>query len=252
MKRFWRNVLTAVVAVAAGLAGGGRAWGEQVTYYVDPARSSLTLSGSWEGYDLMPSAPNSLTASYTGNISANRDVGGNTLQLLGGYIAAQDGDGMSPITGKPAEYAFKPSHRDPEGGARFAIQELTFGANSAEITSPSNFDASRISMVIEKGKLDFDSFWPGSSVVPLSGNLSLAPASATLLRSGNFETLFIPFDTDFSVLISAQGSTPEPLSIHLSGQLVAVTPEPTSLALLLPAILLARRSRGGARSDRAH
>jgi hypothetical protein len=89
---------------------------ENITYTVDPARSSLTISGTFAGHVLQPepAAPDSLTTSYTGTISANRDLLADTLQVNGANIAAQSNGTFSPIgtsygigsSYPPADYAF--------------------------------------------------------------------------------------------------------------------------------------------------
>jgi hypothetical protein len=253
MNRALLKVLAAVVAVTAGLAGSGAARGEQVTYYVDPARSSLTLSGiSLRNNELIADGVGGgLTTSYTGTLSANRDLIANTLQFTGGNVVAKNGSGT--WFDRPADYLFAAAPHAGPGAEHYAIIGFAFSATSAEITSASNFNVSQLSIVIQSGELDFATFWPGIGSVPLSGNLVLAPASVTLLSAGGIETLMFPIDTDFSVLISAQGSEPVPLPMHLSGTLVAVAPEPGSLTLLiLPGILMIRRVRVRVRSERVN
>jgi hypothetical protein len=164
----------------------------------------------------------------------------NTLQLTGGSITAQNSI-------QSANYAFEPApHVDP-GAEYFAIQRLAFYVKSGEIGSTSNFDVSQLSVVFESGELDYYFTLGRVGSVPLLGNLSLATANATLRSTGANETLTLPMDTDFSVILQPFGTSVS-LPMHLSGVVVAVAPEPGSLVLLLlPVVLLVRRSRGLAR-----
>lgn len=246
MERSFLKVLAAVVGVAAGLggvAGGGRAWGEQVTYYVDPGRSSLTLSGTGPyGLPLAPGAgDDGLIVSYSGTINASRDLIANTLQLTGGIVAAQNGNVTSPVTGQPANYNF--TYFGGAGSNEFAVRGFSFSVTSPEIDSPSTFDVSQLSAVIQTGELDYKYSLGGGRVssVPISGNLAFTSASATLRPTGEIETLTLPVDTDFSVVIYPSGQ-PMTLPMHLSGTLIALSPEPGTLVLLfLPAMFLMRR-----------
>ena len=69
------GLLLAACAWPAANAGA-----DMITYTVDPTQSSLTISGTFEGDPLQPQSgvPDSLTTSYGGSITAERDLGGVT------------------------------------------------------------------------------------------------------------------------------------------------------------------------------
>ena len=219
--------------------------GENLILAIDPARSSLTVSGSYGNLSFIPQGgtavdgvtpPFSLSAIYSGIISASRQTGLDTLQITGGSIVA-GGDlpwYPAPAPVSPANYGFEVTS-DGFDGFYGAIRLFQFSIYGPSITSPATFDAALLSGSIISGRLDVSNVSVGS--YPLSSNLVLASNTCSLTNSGGIETLSIPIGTDFSVLVDGQ-----PLALHLTGVIVASTPEPSSLTLILvPMLMLYRR-----------
>jgi len=220
-----------------------------ITYSIDPTRSSLTGSGTFQGKSLEPflllesgnPTPISLlVASYTGTISADRDIAANTFQITGGNIAASQITGGS-IANANYEFGTSSGGFPPLSSFQGTIHDFSISLSSPVIDSSTSFDSSRVLATIVSGQLAYalidspphigPTETDGSS--PIGGNLAFAPDSASLVGSVDIETLTIPVNTDFTIDVNG-----EPLAMHLSGALVATTPEPSSLALLVTPVLL--------------
>ncbi len=263
MRRCWG--VGVVAAAVAGLFAGASAFGSNVTYTVDPTRSWLTISGSYQSLPIGPQgimyiqvdsggppSPDSLTAFYTGTITAERDTILDTLRITGGSVAAEDNGSWPPPVNVPptANYGTVVStHSLPGFDLLGAVHNFSFSTASPLISAPSNFDASVISALITSGQFDFEVIRYTEAVpsaatdgyAALGGSLPFAGGSGTLVDADGIETLTIPIDTDLVFMVDGQ-----PLFMHLSGNVVATTPEPRSLILLgAPAFLfLVHRRRG--------
>ena len=267
-----RNLIgLALVAAVMPVAG---AWGENVTYTVDPGRSTLTISGTFGGNDLQPQEgyAGSLTTSYTGTITATRDLVADTFTITGGTISAENNGSYGPpyssgdsiivaggsyvspypaanygfFTPTPVGETTLPVSSEFDG----AVRNFSFLLSSTTITSPSSFDAAQISAAISSGEFAF-AFWEfptaglnlasteSDFLTPISGNPAFSSAPGSLSHAGATETLMIPINTDITV--DMNGS---PFVMHLTGIIVAATPEPSAIALITPLILLLyRRNR---------
>jgi hypothetical protein len=114
------------------------AFAELRTFTVDQALSSLTIDGSFQGIDLQPQGPGSLTAHYTGTILA--DVTGSTITFVGGSaLAAVDTGDWQPGTNgaagiAPANYGGAASSPPPFiVVARAAFRSLLFDMTSGPL-----------------------------------------------------------------------------------------------------------------------
>jgi hypothetical protein len=218
--------------------------GDIVTYTVDPTRSILTASGTYAGETLGPQLTQSIDdnqiifngfiISYGGNIIADRNILANTLQITGGTVSAQ------------SSYAVSAASSDDPTSAFFLgdISDFSFSPLSDLITSPANFDASKIYSQISSGQLNFSLLNSPPNTIPTSfsgslpvgGNLPFASGVASLVDADGSETLTVPVDTEFTT--DVDGSL---LVLNLSGDIVAtlVVPEPGALAIIsIPALFL--------------
>jgi hypothetical protein len=91
-----RFSLALLAVVFLGTVGDPfRALAATVVFNLDPARSSITLSGSVLNNALKEQGPGSLTTSFSGTIAA--DVAGSTIQFIGGSaIDAQTNGNWQP------------------------------------------------------------------------------------------------------------------------------------------------------------
>ena len=246
--------LIGLVLVAAVMPVAG-AFGDMVTYTVDPARSSLTISGTWGSLPIQPDIaatppdPNGLAASFVGTITANRNLPGS-LQIETASIAAQNGGALFAPFMSPANYGFNTGQN--EFGA---IRGFSFALSSPVITS-ATFDAAILTAVVSSGQLDFAILTAKSPSLPsppvfdetdgyvaMLASLPLESGNATLGDAGGIETLTIPIETSLTLQVGG-----EPLVVHFSGTIVAsdAVPEPATLslfALVLVQSLIRRRQR---------
>jgi len=239
-----RNLI--VLALVGAVMPAAGALGDIVTYIVDPARSSLKLSGTFAGNPVLPQPglPDSLTTSYFGTISADRDFVSNKLQITNGTVTAQTNGTFSPVGigfgggstyYAPSDYGFQTGAgftNPPTTGSTSAILDFSFSSLASPlISSPNNFDASLLSAAIASGEFDCVSSSPdvGGWFFPITGSLTFAPSTASLTNDSGVETLDIPIHTEFTYF--AQG---QPLTVQLSGSIIATAqvPEPTSVVFL--------------------
>jgi hypothetical protein len=232
-----------IVAAVLGVSADARA--DQRTFTVDPARSSLTFSGSLAGIEAEAQIAGSDTARYTGSLMV--DVTGTTIRFLeGSLIDAQAQHLVRPGSGGSnsaalADYGF--------------IAEQPFGIDTGEaafrdfIFRFASTDA-RTDLFVQNGFLDYRF----QGVNNENGRESQAgegatnnPGAGTLSTVGNIETLTIPIDANFTFFIFAY-DTP----MRLTGEIVAtrIIPEPATTGLLAAAAglaLMRRRRQGRAR-----
>jgi hypothetical protein len=229
-----------------------------ITYSIDPSQSTIALSGSLDGRPLQTNSFGSSDSStvydgfhitYAGTISAIRDTVADTLQIVEGHIDAANNTmflSYPPTPPAPSNYSFFITTADSSGSLfEGAIRNLSFSISSPAIASPASFDASLITASVTSGQVDFAFISSGIESdfsTNVSSDLSLTPETGTVVDDGYFERLTIPFDTDLTVLLNG-----DPLSLNLSGNLVAVSnaPEPSSAALLCVATIpfVRRRKR---------
>jgi hypothetical protein len=233
----------------------------QVIFEVDPARSSLTASGTFNGAALGPQftlvgGGGSLVTSYGGIITTDLGANANSLQITGANIAAQDIKSaiIHPpllINTKSANYGFFQNYSNLPPGESFAeyfgaIRGFSFSLGSPVINAPASFDASLLTGSVVTGELD--SLYATSEFVtpvdvaypnPIFGILQIATGNAQLADIGGVETLTIPFRTDLTIEVSGIGipGEPLPLDLQLSGDIVATAAAPP--AFLTGALMMA-------------
>jgi hypothetical protein len=203
-------------------------------YTLDPAESSITLSGTVTSQfgtaPIEQQGPGSLTTSYTGTIHADRTS--STIQFLsGGSIDANVSGSWQPLAdasagSAPADY-----------GARvvFAIVVVNFAGRdlvadltgfSTPVDGSGNFDLANSDVNFTSGNIAYRANFglaPGTETLAgRSGNLT---GTATLTTEGMTETLLLPVSATFNIPVDANTS----VLLTLDGQLVATAPLPEEL-----------------------
>jgi hypothetical protein len=203
-------------------------------YTLDPAQSSITLSGTVTSQfgtaPIEQQGPGSLTTSYTGTIHADRSS--STIQFLsGGAIDANVSGNWQPLAdasagSAPADY-----------GARvvFTIIVVNFAGRdlAADLTGAitpvdgsGNFDLANSTVNFTSGSIAYRAnFGLTPGVESLAGNSGNLAGTATLTTEGAFEKLLLPVDATFNIPIDATTSA----NLTLDGQLIAFAPLPEEL-----------------------
>ncbi len=203
-------------------------------YTLDPAQSSITLSGSVTTQlgtaPIEPQGQNSLTTSYTGTIHADRTS--SSIQLLpGGSIDANVSGNWQPL----ANASVGSAAADYGARVTFAIVVVNFAGRDlvANLTGPSapvdgsgNFDLTGSFVNFNSGNIAYRAnfgFSPGTETLAgRSGNLA---GTATLTTEGMLEKLLLPVDATFALPIDDTIS----VMLTLDGQIVATRPLPEDL-----------------------
>ena len=225
--------------------------GAMVEYAVDPLRSTVTVSGVFEGVPLSEQTPGSLTIGYRGVLRGDLDngmlaLGGNNAGSLFQTVPQQPRS--SPDDLGLAAYGLR-GVTPNSGEVLMAISSIAFYLGT-EFRPPldiadGSFAPADVGFFVDGGSLLFS-----TAVVPLGGvdlhgkgapNQATIPGTFTM--TGEVETLIIPIATTFSLT----ALSPDDLTLSFSGQIVATrtVPEPTTAFLILCGLLaLARRLRG--------
>jgi hypothetical protein len=212
----------------------GRAGAAVVTFNLNPAASSLTLTGDFMDQALQPQTAGSTTTSYGGTIMA--DLVGNTIQFVNGsnIDANLQPTNQSPrangdIGTAAADYGFTASI-PVIGTAQGALRNFVLGANSSPLTVTANTFTPNINFIDSSGDLDFRSpvTFGRSGLSSSSGNGAIT--GGMLQTVGSTQTLTIPVDVTFTSSTATTNDT----SLHFLGTLVAtrLVPEPAAASLL--------------------
>lgn len=216
------SILLVFFLLAAGLSPASlRA--SPVTFLVASNQSSITLSGTVEGYSITAQGTGSLTALLNGTINAN--VTGSTIQFTGGNAITPITNGIwQPAVGgsagsAPADYGAKAS---PGFGliAYAALRNLVLNLNSATLAvSGGSFDSAALTFgLTNSSSMDYTVPLLGSGTESLSGlSTNSVTDGATLASNGSSQTLTIHLSTTYT----STGSVPAVLT--LAGQIVAIT-----------------------------
>jgi hypothetical protein len=200
----------------------GRALLAAVTFTVDPANSSLTLSGTAGGSALVMQATDSLTAHYSGTILA--EVAGTTITFSGGSSITADTTGNWQPAGTRADYGAAVQGN----AATLALRDVVFDITSSPVTiTGGQFGATSETLQLTSGTAAYDSggggavgnaSLAGQSFVDADADLaSISPSFAGTL------TVVLPVTGTFSVNDPAIGV---PVEFQFSGQLVGTGPLP--------------------------
>jgi len=207
-------------------------------FTIDPAQSSLTISGTFSGFDIEPQAPGSLTTSYSGTIEAEV-TSSNILFWGGSLIDAQTNGIWEPGPGgvdgaAPADYGGEVVNFIVNGKA--ALRNVVFDVASDELpVNSGKFDSQglRFSFVPTSGSVIDYTYTSlvgggGSGSPALTGiSTNSASTNATLVLQSVEAELFIPVDITGSLTVAS----PNDVQYRFRGQLVARAAAPTPLQI---------------------
>jgi hypothetical protein len=219
-----------VATIVIWLAMSGFATATVVSYSIEPALSSLTMTGDVAGTTLSPQGPGADVDTYHGTIVG--DLVAGVLTFGGGSAIIADATISGPFLpafgGTIDNYGMKTTALNPVFGlpaGPFAFRDVVFDITAGSLsdgTSPSLVDipvtGTAASPFLGANALGGNGIWHGVG-------------AASLTTSGGIETLTLPFQRE-----SGQGG----LHVFLTGTLIAtrVVPEPTSFVLLASAVTL--------------
>jgi hypothetical protein len=224
---------------------------EPQAFTLDPAASTLTISGTLLGQPFVAHNPGSLTTGYTGTFMV--DLNGNSFTLESDTPNAlnqpvEQRPGQQTTGGEPANYGMLRTSAVPES-LYAAIQQLDVYVSTdfrqpVQLDAGGHFNPADVGMFINGGSLYWTIGGP-SNYVDLHG--TGAPNSATtqgsLVTAGGVQTLTLPVRLTGTRDVLAPGDT----VIVFDGQFVAtrVVPEPAAGAALAAGAvaLLGRRRR---------
>ncbi|MGI8603865.1 MAG: hypothetical protein ACR2OZ_12830 [Verrucomicrobiales bacterium] len=200
-----------------------------VTFTLDPARSSVTMSGTVQGNTISQQGAGSLTTRYDGTLKT--DLRGNSIQFTtGSFVDAEVNGNWEPKIGgaagnDPADYAGQALNLFAT--VKAALRNLLLNVTSQALpVSGTNFNASAIEFAFpSSGSSSLDYRVTGlitdSGTRTLSGLASNAVGSTgTLVTAGNRQELTIPIDATFQFNLFA----PNDVTLHFTGSLVATRP----------------------------
>jgi hypothetical protein len=216
-------------ALAAFLGGTLVASSAPVTFTLDPAQTSITVSGNVAGGTLQVQGTGGLTTTFTGSLLI--DLANNSILVTPGsqIDAVTNGVWQPAAGGKPGSAPADFGGKAQVGSgffsitAKAALRDLLLDVTSAAMPlTNGQFDASGLLFAFSpsgKSALDYDAVLTSGSQ-PLSGlATNKVTSQASLVSSGQSQTLTIPINatTSFTLL------TPNDSTLTLQGQLVATT-----------------------------
>jgi len=240
----------ALIAVAVVCSVASVAVAAPQAFTLDPAASTLTISGTLLGQPFVAQNPGSLTTGYTGTFLV--DLNGNSFTLnsdspnaLNQPVGQRPGDRTTDA--QPANYGLLRTSAIPES-LYAAIQQLDVYVSTdfrqpVQLDAGGHFNPADVGMFISGGSLYWTMGGP-SNYMDLHG--TGAPNSATTLGSlvtaGGVQTLTLPIRLTGTRDIEAPGDT----VIVFDGQFVATRAVPESglgAAAVAAVALLGRRRR---------
>jgi hypothetical protein len=227
-------------AVSWLLLAGGMDLASADVFTINPAQSSLTISGSILEYGFAQQGAGSLTTAYNGTIRATQS--GGTIQFTGqSVITAQTNGSWQPLAGggsgnAPADYGAQISI--PFVGTGYAaLRSILLDVTSPPIpVSSGQFSASSLTFLFPTNAtsaIDYHSA-VGSGTKVATGNATNNVATlATLTTAGSTQTLTLDINAQFTfTLVSANDTI-----VNLAGQFVATrNVAPTQVVLQSPAV----------------
>lgn len=238
-------------AVIALAVVGQKANAEVKIYMIKPELSSITISGQIVDtqivipIDVEAQGVNSLTTSYGGTIRADRGAG--TIQFLGGSLINAnlllDGNQMpsnwQPAVGggagsAPAVYAGQILGGAGVFAGRDFIGDLIDGG-VLNITG-GDFDLSGVNLLFTGGTIDYNVGVIAVGSEGIDGNSVSLSGIGSISGVGPTEMITIPINGLLSVpLVDGDGEDQGIAQLQLTGQLVAVVPEPSAIWLSIVA-----------------
>ena len=228
-------------AVVAGSAAiwlvliGGVFSASADVFTIDPAQSSLTLSGSALGATFTPQGSGSLTTTYGGTIQLTQTAG--TIQFTGGsLIAAQTNGSWQPLVGggngsAPADYGAMATSSFIT--ARVAFRSILLDVTSPPITvTDGQFDPSNLTFLFPASAtsaLDYRTTINSGSKAATGNGANQVAALATITTVGNVQTLTIGVNVQFTFSLVNSGDT----IVNVAGQIVATNSSSVSAPVVL-------------------
>lgn len=213
------SLLTGLSAVAA-------------VFDIDPARSSITVSGNLASFEVKEQAPGSLTSKLEGKLTV--EIASDSIQFLPGeLIHVQDNGTWQPkAEGEPGSetgaFGGKAGNFLVSAVAAGRDMELSLISDALGLTDGAFPAEGLVFSFPTGGKAAFDYRATGllsaAGRLPLEGhgtNVSATPA--TLVTEGTTRTLTIPLDTTYAFALISE-TTPD-TEVIIKGQLVAVYTE---------------------------
>jgi len=194
---------------------------EPTRFALDPAQSSLTLSGQLSGFNISPQGPGSLTTTYSGSFGA--DVTASTIKIqAGSLVTAANSGNWQPLPGGVSGFA--PANYGGQAVlgifiGRAALRNIEFEVESpvVDITG-GTFQANEIEFRFPEASpaaLDFN-VGPDVGTTPLAGATTNDVLSAASIATvDGLITLTIPVDYAFELTGERSGQ------FRFLGQIVA-------------------------------
>jgi hypothetical protein len=205
-------------------------------YSIDPAQSTITISGTVSS--LFGPAPiaqqgtGSLTATYNGTIHADRTIA--AIQFIaGGAIDANVSGDWQPLAdgsagSAPADYG---ARADWAGGTivvNFAGRDLVadLTSTSTPVDGGGNFDLASSTVNFTTGTIAYRAnFGLAPGTTPIAGNSGNLSGTGSVSAEGLFEILTLPINSTFTIPVDSTTS----VQLTLNGELVASAPLPEDL-----------------------
>jgi hypothetical protein len=213
--------LLALFSMVAALGMSAKA---ATTFTLDPAQSSVTLSGTTVGNaPLVQQGPGSLTTQIEGTLSV--DLSATEITIAGGSLDARVNGTWQPGVGgtgpaAPADFgAQATTFFGPIFGAlRNVIMEV---GSPAEAVQNNQFDASRVVFTFStnaNSRLDYNAGLAGTGSALLEGESTNRTATVgTISGSAGSRVLTIAVDTTFHFSLASDNDT----ALTIRGQIVA-------------------------------
>jgi hypothetical protein len=230
LNRLWLGA-----AISVGITGMPSVMADSATFTIDPAQSSITISGTVAGGTIKEQGAGSLTTKFAGTIRA--EVNNAAIQFSGGsQISAQNNGNWAPAangaTGTaPANYGGIATVVIIQANA--AVRNIQLDAFSGPLTvSDGHFDSTGLFFMFSTNSasvLDYNAGLFGTGSEALAGYATNQVTTvATLATSGSTQVLTIPVNANhvFELI------TPDDSQLILKGQLVATRSAAPSLRIL--------------------
>jgi hypothetical protein len=215
-----------LLAIGASFLTATFAHAAPVEYDLDPARSTVTLSGTVSGAQMTQQGPGSLTTRIDGIVRANTTA--TTIQFTGGSLldaltngvwqpapgggtgsAAADFGAQANAGFVTVRGALRNVILDVTNAAPVALNNGTFSAESLVFSFPTNSSST----------IDFTAGFLGSGSRSLAGNSTNRTATVgTLANTAQGETLTINVDATFFLSLVQDNDT----TLRIQGSLVGV------------------------------
>jgi hypothetical protein len=209
---------------------------QPLPFTLDPALSTLTLSGNALGATLMPQGTGALTTQYSGTIMTSYDASAPTLKFVAFSTAANAAvnGNWEPLPGggsgsAPADYGGRltPFPFTVNIAVRNLVASTTTAAPLPLTGGPTTFSfPSSQTLTVTAGTADYNGGLLGSGTSALSGQSAANTAAAGTLQDlgGGTFRLTMPIDLTLNETVAGQ-----PATLHITGTLAGTgSPQPVA------------------------